>query len=110
PDANDVATAQQLSRLVQRSVEAQLDVAVGQQRLTRTVFAVDVAITKTAAVTQEVLVHRAVVAVFDTADFAITLARADVATAGTAVADARRKLHVPFTVVTLGVSLVGEHT
>ncbi len=48
-------------------------------------------------------------AVFDTAQFAITFARADVAAHGTLLADARGKLHVPFAVVTLGVSLVGEN-
>ena len=56
------------------------------------------------------MVDRTVEAVFDPTQFAITLARADVATAGAAVADARCKLHVPLTVVALGVSLVGEHT
>ena len=108
-DPDDVATAQQFGRFVQRRVQAQLG-AVGQQRLTWAVGAVDVAIAETATVTQEVLVHRTVETVFDAAQLAITFARADVAAAGATVADAWRELHVPLTVVALGVSLVGEHT
>ncbi|KPY63234.1 Uncharacterized protein ALO94_05579 [Pseudomonas syringae pv. spinaceae] len=109
-DADNVTTAQQVCGLVQGFIQAQFDLTVDQQRLTWTVGAVDIAIAKTATVAQEVLVDRTVVAVFDAAQFTVTFARADVATAGAAVADARRKLHVPFAVVALGVSLVGKHT
>ncbi|MNM98725.1 hypothetical protein D3C81_1112630 [compost metagenome] len=77
--------------------------------LARAVLAVDVAIAEAAAVAQEVLVDRTVEAVFDTAQFAVTLTRADVATAGAAMADARGELHVPLAVVALGVGLVGEY-
>src|SRR5471032_2273428 len=108
-DTDDVAATQQVGGFIQRVVQAQLG-AIGQQWLAWAVFAVDVAIAETATVAQEVLVDRTVEAVFDTTQFAITLARGDVATAGAAMADARRELHVPLTVVALGVSLVGEHT
>ena len=108
-DTDDVATAQQVGGFVQRVVQAQL-AAVGQQRLAWTVFAVDVAIAEAATVAQEVLVDRTVEAVFDPTQFSVTLARGDVATAGAAMADARGELHVPLTVVALGVRLVGEHT
>ncbi|MNH81968.1 hypothetical protein D3C73_343480 [compost metagenome] len=108
-DTDDVAAAQQVGGFIQRFVEAQLG-AARQLRLAWAVFAVDVAIAETATVAQEVLVHRTVETVFDATQFAVTLARGDVATAGAAMADARRELHVPFTVVALGVSLVGEHT
>ena len=108
-DTDDVTTAQQIGGFIQCSVNAQF-AAVGQQWLTWAVGAVDVAIAKTATVTQEVLVNRTVETVFDATQFTVTLARADVAAAGTTVADAWCKLHVPFAVVTLGVSFVGEHT
>ena len=55
------------------------------------------------------MVHRAVEAVLDTADFAIALTGADVASCRATVANARGKLHVPLAVVTLGVGLVGEY-
>nr|VVN01728.1 hypothetical protein PS652_03334 [Pseudomonas fluorescens] len=108
-DTDDVAPAQHVRGLVQGGIQAQLG-AVGQQWLTWTVGAVDVAIAETATVAEEVLVDRTVEAVFDPAQLAVTLTRADVATAGAAMADARGKLHVPFAVVALGVGLVGEHT
>ena len=56
------------------------------------------------------MVDRAVVTVLDAADFAVTLAGADVAAGGAAVTDARRELHVPLAVVALGVGFVGKHT
>ena len=77
--------------------------------LTRTIFQVDVTVTETTTVAEEVVVYRTVVTVFDTTQFAITLAGADVTADGTLLADARRKLHIPFTVVTLGVRFVGEY-
>src|SRR5690606_11376360 len=106
-DADHPLAAQQFRSLVQGLVHAQLLVA--EQRLTRTVLAVDEAVAEAAAVTQEVVVHRAVEAVLDAADFAVALAGADVAAAGAAMADARGELHVPLAVVALGVGLVGEH-
>ncbi len=108
-DTDDGAAAQQVGGLVQGGVQAQLG-AIGEERLARAVGAVDVAIAEAAAVAQEVLVDRAVEAVLDAAQFAVALARADVAAAGAAVADARGELHVPLAVVALGVGLVGEHT
>ena len=108
-DADDGAAAQQVGGLVQGGVQAQL-AAIGEERLAWTVLAVDVAITEAATVAQEVLVHRAVEAVLDAAQFAVALAGADVAAAGAAMADARGELHVPLAVVALGVGLVGEHT
>ena len=55
------------------------------------------------------MVHAAVVAVFDTAQFAIAFAWADVAADAALLADARRELHVPFTVVAFGVGFVGKN-
>ena len=77
--------------------------------LTRTIFQVDVTVTETTTVAEEVVVYCTVVTVFDSTQFAITLAGADVTADGTLLADARRKLHIPFTVVTLGVRFVGEY-
>src|SRR5690606_16953663 len=76
---------------------------------TRAVVTVGVAVAEAAAVTQEVVVDRAVEAVLDAADLAVAFAGADVAAAGAAIADARGELHVPLAVVALGVGLVGEH-
>ncbi len=109
-DTDDVAAAQQIRCLVQCFVKAQFDLAFSEQWLTWTVCAVDVAVAETASVAEKVLVDRAVVAVFDTAQFTVTLTWADVAAAGATVADAWRELHVPLAVVALGVGLVGEHT
>ena len=55
------------------------------------------------------MVYRTVVTVFDTTQFAVTFTGADVTADGTLLADARRKLHIPFTVVTLGVRFVGKY-
>ena len=77
--------------------------------LTRTIFQVDVAVTETTTVAEEVVVYRTVVTVFDTTQFAVTFAGADVTANRTLLADARRKLHIPFTVVTLGVRFVGKY-
>ena len=77
--------------------------------LTRTIFQVDVTVTETTTVAEEVVVYCTVVTVFDSTQFAITLAGADVTADGTLLADARRKLHIPFTVVTLGVRFVGKY-
>src|SRR5690606_37574705 len=55
------------------------------------------------------MVDRTVEAVLDTADFTVALAGADVAGGRAAVADTRRKLHVPLAVVARGVGLVGKH-
>ncbi len=109
-DTDDVTAAQQVRRFVQCLVQAQFDLAVGEQWLTRAILAVDIAVAKTSAVAEEVLVDRAVVTVFDAAQFTVAFTRADVAAAGTAVADAWRELHVPLAVVALGVGLVREHT
>lgn len=108
-DADHLALLQQGGGLVEGAVQAQLLLAQHQQRLARTVFAVDVAVAEATAVAEEVVVDRAVVAVLDAADLAVALAGADVAAAGAAVADARGELHVPLAVVALGVGLVGEH-
>ncbi|VXD01138.1 conserved hypothetical protein [Pseudomonas sp. 8Z] len=96
-----------LGGLVQRGVDA--DGLACQQRLTRAICVVDVAIAEAATVTEEVLVHRAVETVLDAAQLAVALAGADVAAAGATVTDARGELHVPLAVVTLGVGLVGEY-
>ncbi|MNQ42066.1 hypothetical protein D3C85_557620 [compost metagenome] len=106
-DADHALAFQQFGGLVQGRIQSKLLVA--QQRLARTVFAVDVAVAEAAAVAEEVVVHRAVEAVLDAADLAVALAGADVAAAGAAMADARGELHVPLAVVALGVGLVGEH-
>ena len=84
-------------------------VATALNRLTRAVFQVHIAIAKTAAVAEEVAVNGTVVTVFDTAQFAIALARADVTADGTLLADAGCKLHIPFTVIALGVRFIGEY-
>ena len=106
-NADHALALEQLGGLVQRGIDA--DGLAGQQRLTRAILAIDVAIAEAAAVAEEVLVHRAVEAVLDAAQLAVALAGADVAAAGAAVADARGELHVPLAVVALGVGLVGEH-
>ena len=54
------------------------------------------------------MVNGTVVAVFDTTQFAVALTRAGVAAERTLLADAWRKLHVPLTVVTLGVGFIRE--
>src|SRR5690606_19693113 len=71
--------------------------------------AVDVAVAEAAPVAQEVVVHRTVEAVLDTANFTVAFAGTDVATCRAAMADARCELHVPLAVVAFGVGLVGEH-
>ncbi|CAK6470851.1 hypothetical protein PSEG_05555 [Pseudomonas sp. Nvir] len=102
--------AQDICRALHRllGVESDQIVAAALHRLTRTVFQVDIAIAEATAVAEEVAVNGPVIAVFDTTQLAIAFARADVAADGTLLADARRKLHVPLTVVTLGVRFVGE--
>src|SRR5690606_31652258 len=80
-----------------------------EQRLTRTVLAVDEAVAEAAAVAQEVVVHRAVEAVLDAPDLAVALAGADVAAGRAGVADARCVLHVPLAGIAFGVGPVGEY-
>ncbi len=103
--------AQNIRRALHRllGVESNKVIATALNRLTRTVFQVHIAIAETTAVAEEVVVNGTVVTVFDTAQFAIALARADVTADGTLLTDARRKLHVPFTVVALGVRFIGEY-
>ncbi len=101
---------QNVGRRVDRLLRIQLDpvVAAQQRRVTRTILAVDVAVAETAAVAKEVVVNRAVVAVFDTTQLAVALARAGVAADAALLTDARRELHIPFTVIAFGVGFVGE--
>ena len=54
------------------------------------------------------MVDGAVITVFDTAQFAVTLARADVTADAALLADARCKLHIPFAVITFRVGFVGK--
>ena len=54
------------------------------------------------------MVYGTVVTVFDTTQFAVALTRAGVTAERTLLADAWRKLHVPLTVVTLGVGFIRE--
>src|SRR5690606_5875898 len=108
-DADDLAPLEQRGTLVEGRVQAHLHLAQHHHRLARAVLAVDVAVAEAATVAQEVLVHRAVEAVLDTADLAVAFTRAGVAAAGAAMADARRELHVPLAVVAFGVGLVGEY-
>ena len=102
---------QDVRRALHRLLGVQGDPVIAAQllRLTRTIFLVDVAVTETAAVAQEVVVHAAVVTVFDTAQLAIAFARAGVTADAALLANARRELHVPFTVVAFGVRFVGEY-
>ena len=51
--------------------------------LTRTIFQVDVTVTETTTVAEEVVVYRTVVTVFDTTQFAVTFTGADVTADGT---------------------------
>ncbi|EFE10041.1 hypothetical protein CIT292_06207 [Citrobacter youngae ATCC 29220] len=90
-------------------VERDQIIATTLYRLTRTVFQVHVTIAKTTTVAEEVVVNGTVIAVFDTTQFTVALAGAGVTTDGTLLADARRKLHVPFTVIALGVRFIGEY-
>ena len=55
------------------------------------------------------MVNGTVVTVFDTTQFAVTFTRAGVTAKGTLLADAWRKLHVPFTVVTFRVGFIREY-
>src|SRR5690606_36023783 len=107
-DAENALTVEQAGGLVQCRIDAHAQPGSLGDRLARTILAVDVAIAEAAAVAQEVVVDRTVEAVLDAAYLTIALARADVAAGGTAVADAWGKLHVPFAVIALGVSLVGK--
>ena len=102
--------AQDIRRPLHRLLGVKGDqiVAAALHRLTRTVFQVHVAIAETTAVAEEVAVNGPVITVFDTTQFAIAFARTDVTADGTLLADARRKLHVPLTVIALRVGFVGE--
>ncbi|MNM06123.1 hypothetical protein D3C81_161320 [compost metagenome] len=91
------------------SVEGDQVIATALNRLTRTVFQIHIAIAETTTVAEEVVVNGTVVTVFDTTQFAVALTRAGVTAEGTLLADAWRKLHVPLTVITLGVRFVGEY-
>src|SRR5690606_11296976 len=64
---------------------------------------------ETTPVAQKIMVYRAVEAVLDTADLAVSLAGTDIASGRAAMADARCELHVPLAVVSLGMGLVGEY-
>ena len=55
------------------------------------------------------MVNGTVVTVFDTTQFAVTFTRAGVTAKGALLADAWRKLHVPFTVVTFRVGFIREY-
>ncbi len=90
-------------------VEGDQVIATTLNRLTRPVFQVHIAITETTTVAEEVVVNGPVVTVLDTTQFAVALARAGVTTDGALLADAWRKLHVPLTVIALGVRFVGEY-
>ena len=102
---------QNICRTLHRLFSVQGDevVATALNRLTRTVFQVHIAIAETTAVAQEVMVYGTVVTVFDTTQFAVALTRAGVTAQRTLLADAWRKLHVPLTVVTLGVGFIREY-
>ena len=104
-------SAQGIGGPVQGTVhrDGQLVTAILQQGLARAVGQIDVAVAETTAVAQEVVVQGTVIAVFNPAQLAITLARADVAANRAPLADAGGELHVPLAVVALGVGLVGEH-
>src|SRR5690606_16916158 len=106
-DADQRLAAQPLGGGLYRLIQAERDTAA-QRRPARPVIAVHIAIAEAATVAEKILVHVAVVAVFDPAQFAVAFAGADIAAGRAAVADTRRELHVPFAVVAFGVSLVGE--
>ncbi|MNC18246.1 hypothetical protein D3C75_661430 [compost metagenome] len=103
--------AQNICRALHRlfSVQGDQIVATTLDRLTWTILQVDVAITEAATVTQEVVVHGTVIAVFDTTQFTIALTRACVTADAALLANARCELHIPLTVIALGVSFVREH-
>ena len=102
--------AQNICRPLHRlfGVEGDQIVAAALNRLTRTIFQIDIAIAETTAVAEEVAVNGTVITVFDTTQFAVALAGADVTADGTLLADAWRKLHVPLTVIALGVRFIGK--
>src|SRR5690606_18829173 len=108
-DPQNTLTVQQTSSLIQGSIDAHAQSGALQQRALRPVLAVDVAVAETTPVAQKIMVYRAVEAVLDAADLAVTFAGADIAAGGATVADARRELHVPFAVVALGMGLIGEY-
>src|SRR5690606_26382504 len=108
-EAEGTLAVGQAGGLVQRGVDAHAEFRALQQRLARAVLAIDVAIAETAAIAEEIVVHRAVEAVLDAPDFAVALARADIAAGRAAMADARGELHIPFAVVPLRMGLVGEY-
>ncbi len=54
------------------------------------------------------MVNGTVVAVFDTTQLAIAFARAGITAQRALLADARRKLHIPFTVIAFRVRFIGE--
>src|SRR5699024_28055 len=81
-DANGAfCLAQYIRCTLQRLLCIQFDPVVAAPLfwLTRPIFTVNVTVTKTTAVTKEVVVYRAIVAIFDTAQLTITLTRAGVA-------------------------------
>src|SRR5690554_3964174 len=88
-DTENTLAIEQTSGLIQCGIDTHAQFGALGNWLARTILAVDVAITETAPVAQEVMVYRAVVAVLDAANFAIALARADVAAGCAAVANTR---------------------
>src|SRR5699024_10825905 len=78
-------------------------------RLARPVGAVHITIAKTSTITEKIAVHLTVITVLDTADFPITLPRADVAAHRALVADTGRKQHVPLTHIAFGMGLIGKY-
>src|SRR5690606_3489596 len=108
-DPQNTLTVQQTSSLIQGSIDAHAQSGALQQRALRPVLAVDVAVAETTPVAQKIMVYRAVEAVLDTADLAVSLAGTDIASGRAAMADARCELHVPLAVVSLGMGLAGEY-
>ena len=102
--------AQNICRPLHRllGVKGNQIVAATLNRLTRAIFQIHIAVAKTSAVAEEVTVNGTVIAVFDTTQFAVALAGADVTADGTLLADAWCKLHIPFTVIALGVCFIGK--
>ena len=84
-------------------------VGVAGQRLSRTVLAVDEAGAEAAAVTKEIMVDLAVVAVLDPLEDALARARAGVAAQRAVAADTGGVLHVPLAGVGRAQRLVGKH-
>src|SRR3546814_18310850 len=65
------------------------------ERPTRTILEIGIAVTEATTIAEEIAVEIAVVAVLDAADFAVALTRRHLAAGRTAHADHRRLLNVP---------------